>query len=105
VGPLFLQADAVPPELPGGYGMALVQTLFALLGVCILAWVVLRALAQRGFGVRASSGRIQVLERVHLDAKRTLWLVKVGEKVLLVGAGDGGAPVVLGHVEDADREP
>lgn len=99
-----MQADAVPPELPGGYGMALIQTLFALLAVCVLAWVVLRALAQRGFVGRTKGGRIQVLERTHLDAKRTLWLVEVGEKVWLMGAGDTGAPVLLGEVRDDSKK-
>lgn len=99
---MFLQVDAVPPELPGGYGMALIQTLLALLGVCVLAWVVLRALAQRGFGARMGSGRVQVLERISLDGKRTLWLLKVGEKALLVGAGDTGAPRLIAEVRDGE---
>lgn len=100
---MFLQVDAPAPELPGGYGMALVQTLLALLGVCVLAWVVLRALSQRGFAARAG-GRIQVIERVHLDPKRTLWLLRVDEKELLVGAGDSGPPVLLGEIGETERE-
>ena len=86
--------------LPGGYGVALLQTLLALGAVCILAWVVLRWGARRGLGL-GSGRKIQVLERVALDPRRALYLVKVGEKVLLIGAGDGAAPAVLSEIDPA----
>jgi flagellar protein FliO/FliZ len=74
--------------LPGGYGWYLLQTLLALAAVCALAWVVLRWGVRRLYG-GASSGRVRVLERVPLDPRRSLYLVEVGGKVLLLGAGDG----------------
>jgi len=86
-------------ELPGGYGVALVQTLIALAAVCVLAWVVLKWSARRGFGTIGQGKRVKVLERVPLDARRSLYLVEVGDKVLLLGAGEGSAPTVLSEVD------
>ncbi len=95
---LLLQSDA-----PGGYGVALLQTLFALAAVCILAWVVLRWSARRGLG--RGSGRIRVLERIVLDGRRSLYLVEIGERVLLIGAGDGGAPALLAEMDASELPP
>lgn len=95
---LLLQAS----ELPGGYGVALLQTLLALAAVCILAWVVLRWAAQKGLGIGATGKHVKVLERVALDARRTLWVVQIGEKVLLIGAGDGASPTTLAELRAGD---
>jgi flagellar protein FliO/FliZ len=88
---------------PGGYGVALLQTLLALAAVCILAWVVLRWSARRGLGT--GRGRVRVLERVPLDARRALYLVQIGERVLLVGAGEGGAPSLLAELDPSELPP
>ena len=99
-GALLLQAVDDAAELPGGYGVALLQSLFALAAVCVLAWVVLRWAAKRGQGFGVSS-RVKVLERAALDARRSLYLVEVGERVLLVGVGDGGAPALITEIDPA----
>ena len=93
--------------LPGGYGVALLQTLLALLAVSILAWVVLRWASRRGFGlgVGLGRGRVRVLERVALDPRRAIYLVQIGDKVLLIGAGDGAAPAVLSEMRASDLPP
>ncbi|MBX3274555.1 MAG: flagellar biosynthetic protein FliO [Sandaracinaceae bacterium] len=82
---------------PAGYGVALLQTLLALAAVCILAWVVLRWSARRGLG-HGTGRRVKVLERVPLDGRRALYLVEVGGRVLLLGAGEGAAPAVLAEL-------
>jgi flagellar protein FliO/FliZ len=86
-------------ELPGGYGVALIQTLIALAAVCVLAWVVLKWSARRGLGTVGQGKRVKVIERVPLDARRSLYLVEVGDKVLLLGAGEGSAPEVLTEID------
>ena len=73
----LLQAGGVP----GGYGVALLQTLLALAAVCILAWVVLKW--SRGRGLAMGGRRVKVLERVPLDGRRSLYLVEVAGRVLL----------------------
>ncbi len=91
-------------NLPGGYGVALLQTLVALAAVCVLAWVVLKWSANRGLTTIGQGKRVKVLERVPLDARRSLYLVEVGDKVLLLGAGEGSAPEVLTEI-DPDTLP
>lgn len=94
----LLQAGGVP----GGYGVALLQTLLALAAVCILAWVVLKW--SRGRGLAMGGRRVKVLERVPLDGRRSLYLVEVAGRVLLVGAGEQGALGVLAEL-DPDALP
>ncbi len=89
---------------PGGYGVALLQTLLALGAVCILAWVVLRWSARRGLGL-GRPGRVRVLERVPLDGRRALYLIEIGERVLLVGAGEGGAPALIAELDASELPP
>lgn len=92
---LLLQAStSAARDLPGGYGASLLQSLLALTAVVILAWVVLRWSAQRGLGMGAGQ-RVKVIERVPLDARRWVYLVQIGERVLVVGAGDGASPTLL----------
>ena len=98
---LFLQAQEAigrSTELPHGYGASLLQSLIALFAVCILAWALLRWASKRGLG--GSQGRqIKILERVSLDPRRQLYLVKIGEKILLLGAGEGAAPRLLTEID------
>ena len=50
------------------------------------------------------AGTRKVLERIPLDARRHLYLVEVGGKVLLLGAGDGAAPRLISEI-DPDSLP
>jgi flagellar biosynthetic protein FliO len=95
----LLQASGAARDLPGGYGASLLQSLLALAAVCILAWVVLRWSAQRGLGL---GRRVRVLERVPLDARRWVYLVQIGERVLVVGAGDGASPTLLAEMKASE---
>lgn len=104
--PVSLQAAGAASSLPGGYGAALLQAVLALGAVCLLAWVVLRWLGRRGFGTGASGGgRVRVLERAPLDAQRALYLVQVGERIWLLGAGQGAAPSLVAEIDPADLPP
>ena len=103
---ISLQAAEPMAELPGGYGAALLQGLISLAAVCLLIWIVLRWASQRGLGGASRGGRLRVLERLPLDPRRALLLVRVGERVLLIGTGDGAAPAVLKELdaEELERE-
>jgi flagellar protein FliO/FliZ len=98
------QASERAAELPTGYGAALLQTLLALAAVCILAWVVLRWAAQRGLGLSRGGRHVRVIDQVALDARRTLWLVRVGGRVLLIGAGDQSCPALLATLDEKELE-
>lgn len=77
-----------PPVSPPSYEWAFIRVLVALAAVCVAAWYALRALERRGVG-RGGTARVEVLERVALDARQRLYLVRVGSRVLLLGGGDG----------------
>lgn len=81
------------PPPPPSLGAALAQTLLVLGAVCALAWWVLRQAARRGVG-RSPAGVITVVDRVALDPRRTLFVVRVGPKALLLGGSDGGLSVL-----------
>jgi flagellar biogenesis protein FliO len=83
------------------YASDLLRTAFALGFVCLLAWVALRWLATRGVGKASGHKRLEVLERLNLDAQRSLWLVRVDRRRLLIGVGTGAAPQLLAEL-DAD---
>jgi flagellar biosynthetic protein FliO len=77
------QIAAPLPGLGGAIGVALLS-----LGlVCVLAYAVLRFLSRRGFG--HASGPIRILARCALEPRRSLYLIEVSGRRLLVGAGDG----------------
>jgi flagellar biogenesis protein FliO len=66
-----------------------IEVLFALAGVLVLAYVILRVGLPRMFGMRTSSGGpIQVLARYPLEPKKTLYLVKTGSQVFLIATAE-----------------
>jgi flagellar biogenesis protein FliO len=83
----------------------MLRTLAALAGVCLLAWVGLRALSRRGFG-SAGNAPVRVIARVGLDAHSSLHVVRAGSRVLLIGVGRGVAPSLITELDpDAFAEP
>jgi flagellar protein FliO/FliZ len=71
------------PGLAGALGVALLS-----LGVvCVLAYAVLRFLARRGGG--RADGPIRVVARCPLEPRRSLYLVEVAGRRLLLGVGEG----------------
>lgn len=77
---------AATGELTSGYGAYLVQTTLALLAVCALAIVVLRLLRRR---VGAGGRGLRVVARLGLEPRRSLYVIEVAGRYLLVGVGDG----------------
>jgi flagellar protein FliO/FliZ len=70
------------------YTSYLVETFVTLLAVCAVAFVVLYGARRMGMG--RSSGGIELVGRLPLDARRSIVLVRVGAQVFLVGVADGG---------------
>ncbi len=66
----------------------LVETFVTLACVCGLAVAVLWS--ARRMGVGRASGPIELRGHLPLDARRAIYLVKVGEQVFVVGVGEGG---------------
>jgi flagellar biosynthetic protein FliO len=77
----------------------LLRTVFMLGAVCALAWFVLRAAAARGLGKASRSARMEVIERLALDAQRSVYLVRVEQRRLVIGVGHGAAPQLLTELD------
>lgn len=88
---VFLLDGEPPPEVPPmpSYGSLLLETILALILVCALAYVVLK------YGLKwlipkekSGLGAMKVVDRLPLDGRRTLYMVKIGKKVFLLAATD-----------------
>jgi flagellar protein FliO/FliZ len=66
----------------------LIETSVTLAAVCALALVVLWG--ARRLGVGRPSGPIELCGHLPLDARRSIYLVRVGAQVFIVGVGEGG---------------
>jgi flagellar protein FliO/FliZ len=85
----------------GGYGELLATSLVVLVVVCVLAFVVVR-LARKYLGAPRGSaaGLLEVIARVPLEPRRSLYVVEVAGKALLVGTSEMGLTVL----SELDRE-
>lgn len=72
----------------GSYAGYLVETFVTLLAVCGLAFVVLYG--ARKLGVGRPRGPVELVGQLPLDARRQIYLVKVGTQVLIVGSSEAG---------------
>jgi flagellar protein FliO/FliZ len=66
----------------------LIETSVTLAAVCALALVVLWG--ARRLGIGRPSGPIELCGHLPLDARRSIYLVRVGTQVFIVGVGEGG---------------
>jgi flagellar protein FliO/FliZ len=94
---LLAQVDAggEPPQFDTGASLLwmMVQTIFVLAFMCGLAYVVLRVLPRRAGGVSLSS-MVQVIDRVPLDQRKSLYVVKVAGQWLLIGSSETGVHLI-----------
>lgn len=63
------------------------------------------AVAVRRLGPRAAAGAVQVVGRVSLSPKHSVYLLRVGQRVLVVGAGPQGPPALITELEGLPQEP
>lgn len=78
-----------------------VETLVTLLAIVALSVLVL-AFARRA-GVGRSAGPLELVGRLPLDARRAVYLVRVGSVVYVVGASEAGI-AKLGEVSEGSIE-
>ncbi|HTQ43259.1 MAG TPA: flagellar biosynthetic protein FliO [Polyangiaceae bacterium] len=81
------------------YASYLLETFVTLVAVCALAFVVLWGARRMGIG--RPSGPIELRGHLPLDARRAIYLVKVGAQVFIVGVGEGGF-TKLGEIPESD---
>ncbi len=90
-----------PPET-GGYGLFLFETLAILVGVCVVAWLVLRFGVKRLYAApgTGAGGPLRVVARLPLEPRRTVYIVEAAGKTLLVGASEAGPLTVLAELDE-----
>lgn len=92
------QPSSGADDRPRTLGAQLLQTLFMLVAICALAYLVLGKLLPRMLGMSStgrnallgapSTGIVQVVDRLAIDPRRALMVVKVGDEHFLVGMTD-----------------
>ncbi len=101
---MIASATAAQSATGSGYGELLVGSLVVLGLVCLAAWVVvrfgLRRMGYPGSGPRPG-GVLDVVARVPLEPRRSLYVVEVGGKTLLVGTSEMGLSVLSELDRDA----
>jgi flagellar biogenesis protein FliO len=98
---------ALQAALPGdSYLAELLRTLLVLLALCVAAFFGLRFLARRGYGVAGSgkTGAVQVLQRLPLEPRKSLYVVRAGGRVLLIGTGEQGPPALIAELEPGSMD-
>lgn len=69
-------------------GAYLIETIVTLLAVLALAFVMLYG--SRRLGIGRTNGPLELVGRLPIDARRAVYLVRVGKLVYVVGASEGG---------------
>lgn len=62
------------------------------------------AIASRRAGQRAAGSAMQVVGRVGLSPKHSVYLLRIGRRVLVVGAGPQGPPSLIAELDDIPEE-
>ena len=82
-----------------------VQTIFALGFVCLLAYVVLRVVLPRLNVATAGKSMVNVIDRTQLEPRRSLYVVEVTGRWLLIAASEGGVQLISElDAEKAEQE-
>lgn len=97
ISALAVQVDAggEAPQFDSGTSLLwmMFQTIFVLAFMCALAYVALRVLPRRAGGVSLSS-MVQIVDRVPLDQRKSLYVVKVAGQWLLIGSSEAGLHLI-----------
>lgn len=72
----------------------LVQTVLALAFVCGLAYVIFRVILPRLATTHGSNSMIRIVDRAGLEARKTLYVVEVAGKWMLVSASEEGVQLI-----------
>lgn len=72
----------------------LVQTVFALLLVCGLAYLIFRVILPRLAVNYGSNNMVRVVDRIGLDARKSLYVIEVAGKWMLVASSENGVQLI-----------
>lgn len=97
-----LAAEPGAVEVPGNYGWVLFRMVMMLGIVCVLAYASLRWGLKKWVMPTSQDGPMEVLARLPIEPRRSLVLVRVGTRVLVVGNSESGmAPLANLSLEEA----
>jgi flagellar biosynthetic protein FliO len=90
------QGEVSPEQFQSGGSLLwmFVQTILALGFVCLLAYVVLRVVLPRLQLGATRQSMIKVIDRTPLDQRRSLFVVEVTGRWLLIGSSEGGVELI-----------
>jgi flagellar biogenesis protein FliO len=63
------------------------------------------AAAARRFRPGSATGAVQIVGRVSLSPKHSVYVLRVGRRVLLVGAGTQGPPALISELDELPEFP
>lgn len=72
----------------------LVQTIFALVVVCGLAYLIFRVILPRLAVSYGTNNMVRVVDRIGLDARKSLYVIEVAGKWMLVAASESGVQLI-----------
>ncbi|MCP4604950.1 MAG: flagellar biosynthetic protein FliO [Proteobacteria bacterium] len=75
------------------YAIFILETMVALAVIALAAWVVVRVGRTR-FGRGGKSSRMRVVERLVLEPRRSVYLIEVDGRTMLVGTGEGSVQLL-----------
>lgn len=88
-----MQAGTAAPAA-GGYGELALTSLLVLVVVCVVVLVAARYAGRWLGGRRTGAELVTVRARVPLEPRRSLYLVEVGGRTLLLGSSEGGVTLL-----------
>ena len=91
------EATASPAEVSEGAGGWWLGTAGIALALALFGGI---SLASRRYLPQREGGPLRVVGRTSLSPKQTVYLLRVGDRVLLIGAGPQGPPSLLGELTD-----
>jgi flagellar biosynthetic protein FliO len=79
------------PAAPAGHGAALMRMIVSLALVCGLAWMGLKWASKRlAQPAGTSADRMRVLARLPIEPRKSVVVVRVGDRTLVLGSSDAG---------------
>jgi flagellar protein FliO/FliZ len=72
----------------------LVQTVLALAFVCGIAYLIFRVILPRFAITHGGNSMIRIVDRLGLEARKTLYVIEVGGKYMLVAASEEGVQMI-----------
>lgn len=97
------QTPRPPVERPAGYGTMLFKMMLALILTCVLAVVILKWGMRKLVTHSNKDDQMKVLARMAIEPRRSILVVKVGQRTLVLGSSESGMELLTElHGKDAD---